>query len=192
MVLPTLIVLVAPTENRMLYAEPHLKPADIERLTGVSNTLLRDWRHVGLFDDGEGNSLIGTKQDNGRWLYSMSDAVKLATMQSLRNTGLERITLLSFARQIEHGIQKTLGFNIPGTGTFAVFWLDDWQNADSGFACQLTDNPRDVHTVESTTAFLFDLTLIAQHSLPNDLYVALAPFCQDFNSRIREFEETNG
>ncbi|MEY8841939.1 hypothetical protein AB9K41_23160 [Cribrihabitans sp. XS_ASV171] len=172
----------------MLYATPHLKPSEMPALTGVSIDRLKDWRRVGLFDDDdEAGSLIGTQQENGRWLYSISDAVVLATMNALRNTGLDRVTLLDFSRRMERGVQKALGFDVSGAGLFAVFWLDDWLEQDSGFSGLLTDNPRDVHTVESSTTFLFDLALIAQHTLPDDLLLALAPVRQTYNDQTSEF-----
>tara|TARA_R110000851_G_scaffold159249_2_gene302504 strand:+ start:235 stop:819 length:585 start_codon:yes stop_codon:yes gene_type:complete len=173
--------------DRALYAEPKLKPAEIERITGVSNSLLRDWRHVGVFNDGDGGSIIGAQQPTGRWLYSMSDAVVLSTMNSLRNTGLDRVTLLNFSVQMEKGIQKALGFNVPGAGLFAIFWLDTL-DVDGGFSGFLTDNPREIHSVESTTSFLFDLVLIAQNTLPDGLIEALIPVRQLYNKRAAEFD----
>ena len=171
----------------MLYAQPSMKPGEMPALTGISTDRLKDWHRVGVFDDGEGGSLIGSKQETGRWLYSMSDAVVLATMHSMRNTRLDRKTLLSFARQVERGIQKALGFNVPGgAGLFAVFWFEDWMDVEAGFDCKLTDNPRDIHTVESTTAFLFDLGFIAQHTLPDALILALSPVQQAYNARFAE------
>ncbi|WP_421906770.1 hypothetical protein [Mameliella sp.] len=172
----------------MLYAEPHLKPSEMPLLTGMSVDRLKDWRRVGVFDDGEGGSTIGSQQANGRWLYSMSDAVVLATMDALRNTRLDRATLLSFAKRMQPGIQKALGFDIEGAGLFAVFWLEDYEDRETGFDGYLTDNPREIHTVESTASFLFDLQLIAQQCLPLELHAALLSVRQKHNERASRLE----
>ena len=179
---------VVHTKAQMKLATPYLKPGEMPFLTRTSTDRIKDMRRVGVFDDGEGGSLVGTQQENGRWLYSMSDAFVLATMQSLRNTGLDRITLLNFALQMKPGIMNALGFDVAGAGSFAVFWLDDWQEQDSKYACLLTDNPRDVHTVESTATLLFDLLLIAQNGFPNAFYSALSDFREGYNQGAAEFD----
>lgn len=68
----------------LFHSEPHMTPAQLAEITGLSPDMQRDWRRRGYIAE-----KIGTLQQNGRWLYDWADALFLCTMQRLYNSGLE-------------------------------------------------------------------------------------------------------
>lgn len=53
-----------------------IAPAEVERRTGLSTDVMRDWRRRGLLH-------AGTQGDNGRWTYTMGDVAQLAIVNAL-------------------------------------------------------------------------------------------------------------
>lgn len=51
-------------------------PAEVERRTGLSTDVMRDWRRRGLLH-------VGKQGDNGRWTYTVGDVAQLAIVNAL-------------------------------------------------------------------------------------------------------------
>lgn len=131
---------------------------------------MRDWRRDGYIEN------IGTKQANGRWLYSHGDALVVATAHALRQTGFVRSVILHIAETVQRALIRFYGFKVPSdvTGTYAVFWLPDIDEDEPSFAHLFTDNVRRIVENESTFVFMIDLELMAVHRLPPELIESLA------------------
>jgi hypothetical protein len=78
-----------------VFDEPILPPGTVGRLTNINLDHIREWRRLGLLSD------YGTQGQNGRWQYSVRDAVGfwMAERFSVRGLFMERGPALKRARQ---------------------------------------------------------------------------------------------
>lgn len=79
----------------MEYTKPLFTPREVWNLTGLTPETLRDYRHRGYIDG------FGSEQPNGRWLYSLSDVVRLSITQIIRKSGFCFVSALDYSRFAE-------------------------------------------------------------------------------------------
>lgn len=75
-------------------SDPHLSPAKLAGITGVSADMQRDWRRRGYISN------LGTQSENGRWLYDWYDAWVLYLMRQMYEGGCELSRAQSFATTV--------------------------------------------------------------------------------------------
>lgn len=67
----------------MSLSVPKYQPSEIEALTGFGPQQLREWRRLGFLEG------FGKLDDNGRWKYSLREAIALAICSQMRGVGLD-------------------------------------------------------------------------------------------------------
>lgn len=108
-----------------------LGPKDMHPLCGFDASMLKEWRRLELLEG------IGKLQSNGRWKYSVREAVILAICNSLRLANLPGYVAIKVAKDIHDDVLKTAGFY--GLRTHAGFrLLAIWNNEASGPNPQFT------------------------------------------------------
>jgi hypothetical protein len=117
------------TENTMSINDPILGPKELEPLCGFDALMLKEWRRLKLL---EGFGKLG---ENGRWKYTVREAVKLAICNSLRLAGLPGHVAIKVGWDIHDDVLKAAEFYgskfQPDFNLLAI-----WNNEASGEGVQ--------------------------------------------------------
>ena len=84
-----------------------LTPKDLEPLCGFHASMLKEWRRLDMLEG------IGERHGNGRWQYTLREAVQLSICNSLRLAGLPGYIAIKVAQDIHDDALKAAGFYGP-------------------------------------------------------------------------------
>jgi hypothetical protein len=76
----------------------------MQPLCGFDASMLKEWRRLELLEG------IGKLEGNGRWKYSVREAVIIAICNSLRLANLPGYVAIKVAKDIQDDVLKTAGF----------------------------------------------------------------------------------
>ena len=109
----------------MHFNQKTLGPKDMQPLCGFDASMLKEWRRLDLLEG------IGKLESNGRWKYSVREAVMLAICNSLRLANLPGYVAIKVAKDIHDDVLKTADFY--GSNVEPDFkLLAIWNNEASG------------------------------------------------------------
>lgn len=156
-----------------------LGPKDMQPLCGFDASMLKEWRRLELLEG------IGNLEGNGRWKYSVREAVILAICNSLRLGNLPGNVAIKVAKDIQDDVLKTAGFyglRVQPDFKFLAIWNNEASGQHPQFAGSSTHFPWETyaandfeeiyHFIQAPAPIVVDLHKITK-AFPDALKAAM-------------------
>ena len=163
--------------DHLFNSEPHMPPAKLAEVTGLSADMQRDWRRRGYIEN------LGTQGSNGRWEYDWADALYVYLMRQMYDGGCELSRALMFAVTLSpdvllHAVKARYPGKVSPRFRYYRFQIDERGRLEDGkwFAVRFND----LNALETRAVGL----IVDCVALANDLPAAFGKPISDMDEAI--------